>query len=86
MGPGAVGVGGETTRAGEQVCPGLKFLAAHATRARIAWGEVARPVGANPTTTDSWFRVYKRQGPEGLMWQVSHRAHGSCAIEAVGQS
>ena len=50
----------------------VKLLAVRAREAGMDRGEVAKLVGANPSTIDKWLNLYQEGGPEGLMRQGAH--------------
>ncbi len=49
----------------------VKLLSARAREEGMDRGEVARLVGAAPTTVDSWLKLYREGGSEGMLRQSS---------------
>ena len=70
----AVAPGGGAKRSGygNRFAVEVKLLSARAREAGMDRGEVGKLVGANPSTIDTWFKLYQERGPEGLMRQGSH--------------
>jgi len=50
----------------------VKLLSVRAREAGMDRADVAKLVGANPSTIDSWLKLYQAGGPEGLMRHSSH--------------
>jgi transposase InsO family protein len=70
----AVVPAGSTKRSGygNRFAVEVKLLSVRAREAGMERGEVAKLVGANPTTIDKWLNLYQEGGPEGLLRQGSH--------------